>query len=256
MTDPREVPFGAVLLADVAVASGASTRTMRTCTERGLPSRPAYFDVRAFGINGITGDAGDELVEPHHERDDEGNLTDGHEELFAVMSGHAVFTVDGAEVDAPAGMLVFVRDPALIRSARATVDGTAILAIGGHAGAPARSLAGNAPGSPERRTASDGARRRLAAEGHPAREKGVAGRRGDRDRPAPGGQAQDGAPVGAGLHRASGDADPGPVDGPPVAGDVRGHRDEREAARASGRDREAGRLGELGAPGARRGEGG
>jgi hypothetical protein len=71
------------------------------------------------------------MVEPHHERDDEGNLTDGHEELFAVMSGHAVFTVDEEDVDAPAGMLVFVRDPALIRSARATVDGTAILAIGG-----------------------------------------------------------------------------------------------------------------------------
>lgn len=76
------------------------------------------------------------MVEPHDERDDEAQLTDGHEELFAVMSGHAVFTVDGADVDAPAGTLVFVRAPALIRSARATADGTAILAIGGRAGAP------------------------------------------------------------------------------------------------------------------------
>ena len=95
-----------------------------------------HFDVRAFGVNGITGDAGDELVEPHHERDQEANLTDGHEELFAVMSGHAVFTVDGEDIDAPAGMLVFVRDPGIIRSARATVDGTAILAMGGRPGAP------------------------------------------------------------------------------------------------------------------------
>ena len=39
-------------------------------------------------------------------------------------------------VDAPAGTLVFVRDPALIRSARATVDGTSILAIGGRPGVP------------------------------------------------------------------------------------------------------------------------
>jgi hypothetical protein len=31
---------------------------------------------------------------------------------------------------------VFVRDPALIRSAKATEDGTAILAIGGRPGAP------------------------------------------------------------------------------------------------------------------------
>jgi len=50
------------------------------------------------------------------------------------MSGHAIFTVDGDELDAPTGTLVFVR-PALIRSARATADGTAILAIGGRAGA-------------------------------------------------------------------------------------------------------------------------
>ncbi len=95
-----------------------------------------HFDIRAFGVNGITGNAGDEIVEPHTEPDDEGNLTDGHEELFAVMSGHAVFTVDGEDVDAPAGTLVFVRDPALIRSARATADGTSVLAIGGRAGAP------------------------------------------------------------------------------------------------------------------------
>jgi len=135
VTDPREVPFGAVLLADVAVATDVDP-DYPDVTDGDFHLVRRHFDVRAFGINGITGDAGDELVEPHHERDDEGNLTDGHEELFAVMSGHAVFTVDGAEVDAPAGMLVFVRDPALIRSARATVDGTAILAIGGRPGAP------------------------------------------------------------------------------------------------------------------------
>ena len=33
----------------------------------------------------------------------------------AVVSGHAVFTVDGQDVDAPVGTLVFVRDPAVIR---------------------------------------------------------------------------------------------------------------------------------------------
>jgi hypothetical protein len=31
------------------------------------------------------------------------------------MTGHAVLTVDGEEIDAPAGRIVFVRDPALIR---------------------------------------------------------------------------------------------------------------------------------------------
>jgi len=104
----------------------------------GFEWRPVrrHFDIRAFGVNAVTGNAGDELIEPHDERDDEAQLTDGHEELFAVVSGHALFLVGGEEIDAPAGTLVFVRDPALVRSARATVDGTAILAIGARPGVP------------------------------------------------------------------------------------------------------------------------
>jgi hypothetical protein len=135
VTDPRKARFGAVSLAEVDVATDVWPE-FPDATDGDFHLVRRHFDVRAFGVNGITGDAGDELVEPHHERDDEGNLTDGHEELFAVMSGHAVFTVDGEELDAPAGTLVFVRDPALTRSAVATADGTAILAIGARAGAP------------------------------------------------------------------------------------------------------------------------
>jgi len=93
-----------------------------------------HFDVRAFGVNAATGNAGDEMIEPHHEADDEENQTNGHQELFAVMTGHAVFTVDGEEIDAPAGTIVFVRDPALIRAARATADDTAIFMVGGPVG--------------------------------------------------------------------------------------------------------------------------
>jgi hypothetical protein len=133
MSDPRTAPYGAVQLADVVVATDIfPDYPDRTDGAFHLVRR--HFDVRAFGVNGITGDAGDELVEPHDERDDEANMTDGHEELFAVMSGHAAFTVGGEEIDAPAGTLVFVRDPLVIRSARATADGTAILAIGGRPG--------------------------------------------------------------------------------------------------------------------------
>jgi hypothetical protein len=134
MTDPRTAPYGAVKLSDVIVATDLfPDYPDRTDGDFHLVRR--HFDVRAFGVNGVTGDAGDELIEPHDEIDDEANLTDGHEELFAVMSGHAVFTVDGQEFDAPAGTLVFVRDPAIIRTATATADGTSILAIGGRAGA-------------------------------------------------------------------------------------------------------------------------
>jgi quercetin dioxygenase-like cupin family protein len=47
-----------------------------------------------------------------------------------VMKGAARFTVDGEEIDAPAGTLVFISDPALTREAVATADDTVVLAIG------------------------------------------------------------------------------------------------------------------------------
>jgi hypothetical protein len=82
--------------------------------------------VTAFGINAYTAAAaGDEVVEDH----DETSL--GHEEIYAVVSGHAIFTVDGEEVDAPAGTLVFLDDPTQRRSAIARDAGTTVLAIGG-----------------------------------------------------------------------------------------------------------------------------
>ena len=82
--------------------------------------------VTAFGINAYTAaNAGDEVVEDH----DETPL--GHEEIYAVVAGHATFTVDGEEVDAPAGTLVFLDDPKQQRAARAVEAGTTVLAIGG-----------------------------------------------------------------------------------------------------------------------------
>jgi len=135
MSDPEGAPFGAALLADIVRATDIDPN-YPYATDGDFHLVRRHFDIRAFGVNGITGNAGDEMVVPHHERDDESNFTDGHEELFAVMSGHAVFTVGEDSLDAPAGTLVFLRDPDLVRSARATVDGTAILAIGGRPGVP------------------------------------------------------------------------------------------------------------------------
>lgn len=82
--------------------------------------------VSAFGINAYTSSAaGDEVVEDHTE------TQLGHEEIYAVVSGHATFTVDGEEVDAPAGTLVYLDDPAQRRHAIANEAGTTVLAIGG-----------------------------------------------------------------------------------------------------------------------------
>ena len=53
-----------------------------------------------------------------------------------VVTGHAVFTVDGTEVDAPAGTCVFLDDPAEHRGAVAREPGTVVLAVGGARGLP------------------------------------------------------------------------------------------------------------------------
>jgi tetratricopeptide (TPR) repeat protein len=82
--------------------------------------------VTAFGINAYTAAAaGDEVVEDHSE------TTYGHEEIYAVVSGHATFTVDGREVDAPAGTLVYLDVPGERRGGVAMEPGTTVLAIGG-----------------------------------------------------------------------------------------------------------------------------
>jgi mannose-6-phosphate isomerase-like protein (cupin superfamily) len=80
--------------------------------KHGLLWRPVRrrLGIEAFGVNAYTCDAaGEEVVEAH---DELGTGAGHHEELYVVVSGHATFTLDGEEHDAPAGTLVFCRDPA------------------------------------------------------------------------------------------------------------------------------------------------
>jgi hypothetical protein len=55
----------------------------------------------------------------------------GHEEVYVVLRGRATFTLDGAELDAPAGTFVAVIDPSVHRRAVAAEPDTAVLALGG-----------------------------------------------------------------------------------------------------------------------------
>jgi hypothetical protein len=88
--------------------------------------------VSAFGINAYTGaNAGDEVIEDH---DEQGDGSGHHEELYVVMTGHAAFELDGETVDAPAGTLVLAR-PEQRRAAKAVVEDTTIIVIGGKPGA-------------------------------------------------------------------------------------------------------------------------
>ena len=84
------------------------------------------FGITAFGTNAYTGNAGQRVIEEHAERDN-------HQEMYVVLRGRATFTLGDDEIDAPAGMLVFVR-PNTRRGAIAAEDGTAVLAVGAKPG--------------------------------------------------------------------------------------------------------------------------
>lgn len=93
----------------------------------GLEWRPIRrrFDVRAHGVNAYTAEnPGDWVVEEHTE----GNLR--HQELYVVVRGHARFTLDDEDVDAPAGTFVFIEDPDVKRKAISEEPGTTVLALG------------------------------------------------------------------------------------------------------------------------------
>jgi tetratricopeptide (TPR) repeat protein len=88
--------------------------------------------ISAFGVNAYTAErVGAHVIEEHNESN---NGAGGHEELYIVLRGRATFTVDGESRDAPAGTMVFLRDPAVTRSAVAEEEGTVVLAIGGEPG--------------------------------------------------------------------------------------------------------------------------
>jgi len=85
--------------------------------------------IEAFGINAYTGDkVGDDVVERHTEQ------TLGHQEAYVVLAGRATFELDDETLDAPAGTVVFLRDPSVRRYATAAEPGTTVLAIGGKPG--------------------------------------------------------------------------------------------------------------------------
>jgi quercetin dioxygenase-like cupin family protein len=95
----------------------------------GLTWRPVrrHFDVQAFGVNAYTAEeAGQRVVEEHREQD-------GHEELYVVISGRALFMLDGDEHEAPAGSLVHC-PPGTLRGAVAAEPGTTVLGIGAKPG--------------------------------------------------------------------------------------------------------------------------
>jgi tetratricopeptide (TPR) repeat protein len=87
-----------------------------------------HFGINSFGINAYSARAGERVIEEH---DELGHGAGRHEELYFVATGHATFDLAGEEVDAPAGTVVFVRDPAVRRGAVAKEAETTVLVVGG-----------------------------------------------------------------------------------------------------------------------------
>ena len=96
--------------------------------------------IGAFGVNAWHGArAGEVVIEAHDEIPGSDCGCAGHEELYVVVEGRALFFVDGEEVNATAGTLMAV-PPHVHREAIAAADGTLVLAVGaprGEAYAPA-----------------------------------------------------------------------------------------------------------------------
>jgi hypothetical protein len=88
------------------------------------------FDIQAFGINSWRHEDGSDVIPEHDESES------GHEELYLVLEGHASFTIDGQEVDAPKGTAIFIRDAAVTRKAVAKDPDTNVLSIGGWSDKP------------------------------------------------------------------------------------------------------------------------
>lgn len=84
--------------------------------------------VQAFGVNAwTTTEDGQQLIGEH----DETGLE--HEEVYVVLAGTATFTLDGETVEAPAGSVVHVADPAVKRGAVGSA-GTTVLVVGAKRG--------------------------------------------------------------------------------------------------------------------------
>ena len=94
-----------------------------------------HFGIETFGINAWRGRDDGTVIPEHSETES------GAPELYIVIGGHATFAIDGEQIDAPTGTLVWI-EPAATRSATAIEDGTVVLSIGAAAPGEAFTPAG------------------------------------------------------------------------------------------------------------------
>ncbi|HSK16822.1 MAG TPA: hypothetical protein VK915_11715 [Gaiellaceae bacterium] len=120
---PADAPYSKAHVSQLPTPAGADPG------EAAWRAVRMHFGIGSFGVSAYLAEKAGEAVVPEHDE-----IDTRHEELFFVGSGHAVVSVAGGEIDAPAGTLVYVRDPGLTRTARAIEPGTTVLAVGGEPG--------------------------------------------------------------------------------------------------------------------------
>jgi len=87
-----------------------------------------FFRLTGFGINVYrAAEAGVPLIGDHDE------AAGAHEELYLVLEGFVVFTIDGNRHDCSAGTVIAIGDPSVRRAAIASSAGAAVLAVGNRA---------------------------------------------------------------------------------------------------------------------------
>ncbi|MGZ8693293.1 MAG: TPR end-of-group domain-containing protein [Gaiellaceae bacterium] len=115
--------FAVVPIAEIEQGAVADGRVRHKVREQ--------FGIEGFGANAYRAlEAGATLINEHTETSVASN---GQEELYVVLTGKATFTVDGDEIDAPAGTFVYVK-PDAKRGAVADEAETAVLVVGGAPG--------------------------------------------------------------------------------------------------------------------------
>jgi quercetin dioxygenase-like cupin family protein len=88
-----------------------------------------HFGITAFGINAVTKDEGNVLIPEHDE------ASSGQQELYFVHRGEVRATLDGEEVQVPAGAAIAI-EPGTKRKLEATASPTTLLCIGAPVGKP------------------------------------------------------------------------------------------------------------------------
>src|SRR3954464_8467231 len=102
------------------------------------PVRQA-LGTRIAGMGGYTADRPGQVVIEGHTESEDGM---GHQEVYVVLRGRATFTLDGTELDAPAGTFVAANDPGVRRRQRPGRPPPRGRGRAGHGGPRSRRTAG------------------------------------------------------------------------------------------------------------------